>query len=222
MKVKGPVALISDFDGTISVDDFFWYAINEYLEDDDLKPWNDYIDGKITHVQALTKIFGKIRAEQSHFDNFIDEFPIEPKFVDTLKFCNEKGIEFFIVSAGADYYINRIMKRIAPDAKYTVVTNKSVYNKEFGLKFILHDKDYEYYDEKVGVTKPGVVQDFKDRGYFCIFAGDGRPDLPAAKLADVVFARKTLLDLCKRDNISTEKFDTYEDIYNFVKNLRIE
>jgi 2-hydroxy-3-keto-5-methylthiopentenyl-1-phosphate phosphatase len=84
MKTKKKIALISDFDGTISVDDFFWYAIKDYLDENSLQPWNDYLDKKITHFEALSKIFGQIRAEKEDFDNFIDKFPIEEKFVDTL------------------------------------------------------------------------------------------------------------------------------------------
>ena len=221
MIVNGPIALISDFDGTITADDFFWYTINEYLEESDLKPWHDYIDRKITHFQALSRIFGKIRALEEDFNDFIDRFPVEPKFIDTIELCNKKNIEFYIVSAGCDYYITRILKRIAPKAKYHLITNKSQYHPDFGLKFIMHDSDYHYYDSNVGVSKPKVVKDLKERGYYCIFAGDGRPDLPAAKLADIVFARKTLLDLCKEEGIKTEKFATYEDVYNFVLNLKL-
>lgn len=223
MKAKKPIALISDFDGTISIDDFFWCAIKEYLDDNSLQPWNDYLDKKITHFEALSKIFGQIRAPKEDFDRFIDVFPIEEKFVDTLALCNSKGIEFYIVSAGADYYIKRILDRIVPETlKYNLITNKSIYQKEQGLKLIKHSADYEFYDEKVGVTKPGVVQFLKDKNHFCIFAGDGRPDFPAAKLADVVFARKALLELCTTENLKTEVFDSYQNIYNFVDKLEIE
>jgi 2-hydroxy-3-keto-5-methylthiopentenyl-1-phosphate phosphatase len=45
--------LISDFDGTISIDDFFWCAIKEYLDDNSLQPWNDYIDKKIFFLYTI-------------------------------------------------------------------------------------------------------------------------------------------------------------------------
>lgn len=221
MKVNAPVALVTDFDGTASLDDFFWCAIKEYLQESDLQPWNDYNNGKLTHVQALAKIFEKIHAPTEEFNKFIDNFPMESKFLDTMQLCNKKGIKLFIVSAGADYYIKRIVNDNLDKYDITLVSNKSIYEPELGLKFIEHDKDYVYYDKNIGVSKVNVVKGLKEKGYYCIFAGDGRPDFDACKQADMVFARKTLLELCKKNDVKTENFDTYNDIYNLINNLEI-
>ncbi|MFA6989044.1 MAG: MtnX-like HAD-IB family phosphatase [Candidatus Gastranaerophilaceae bacterium] len=222
MKVKAPVALVTDFDGTASIDDFFWYAINEYLENSDLKPWNDYIDGKIRHVQALSRIFEKIHVKTEDFHKFIDRFPIEEKFIDTAKLCHEKEIKLFIVSAGADYYIKRILNENINKYNINLVSNQSIYTPELGLKFIEHDKNYVYYDENLGISKVKVIKGLKDTGYYCIFAGDGKPDFDACVYADKIFARKTLLEMCQAEGIKTEKFNSYNDIYDFIKNLEIE
>jgi 2,3-diketo-5-methylthio-1-phosphopentane phosphatase len=222
MIVKQPVALVTDFDGTASIDDFFWCAINEYLQESDLKPWSDYTDGKIKHVQALARIFEKIHAEKNDFHEFIDRFPMEEKFIDTMKLCKEKSIKVFIVSAGADYYIKRILKDNIDKYNINLISNKSIYEPELGLKFLDHDKNYQYYDENLGISKVKVIKNLKDAGYYCIFAGDGKPDFDACVYADKIFARKTLLEMCQQKGMKTEKFVSYNDIYDFINNLELK
>ena len=50
--MKNKIVLISDFDGTISKKDFFYMVIDTLLKDkkDALAPWNDYLNGKIKHI----------------------------------------------------------------------------------------------------------------------------------------------------------------------------
>lgn len=221
MKILKPAMLISDFDGTISKKDFFWYLIDNFLTKEDCEPWNDYLNGTITHVQALAKIFEKVHIDKKAFDEFILTLPIEESFVDTVKLCNEKHIPFNILSAGADYYIKHIIKQLKIEGLVHIYSNKSDYSKETGLKFYKFDKNYLFYSDFFGISKKKVVQHFKDQGYFCIFAGDGNPDIEPAQIADVVFARETLLKKCKKSGIKTEKFDSYADIFNFINKIKV-
>ena len=62
--------LISDFDGTVSKKDFFHMVIETFLSEKSLKPWNDYLEKKITHLEALTGIFSQIRVSREELDKF--------------------------------------------------------------------------------------------------------------------------------------------------------
>ena len=57
---KNKIVLITDFDGTIIKKDFFWYIIEKLMTEEDALPWKDYQAGKITHFEALNRIFAKI------------------------------------------------------------------------------------------------------------------------------------------------------------------
>ena len=50
-----------------------------------------------------------------------------------------------------------------------------------------------------------------------VFAGDGKPDILPAREADVVFAKKKLLELCCQEDIPTENFASFADIYRYLK-----
>jgi len=210
--------LISDFDGTISKTDFFYFAIDNLLTDSDLKPWSEYEQGKLSHVDALSGIFSKIRLPVDEFHKFILELPIEESFVDTVNYCYSNKIGFYILSAGADYYIKVILEYLGLTDKVHLICNKSVYSYETGLNIINTPQNNPFYCSDYGVSKRLAVETIKKDYNKCIFAGDGNPDIEGAKLADVVFARGVLVKLCKKYNIDVQKFDSYSDILEYLKN----
>ena len=80
-------------------------------------------------------------------------------------------------------------------------------------------EDHPCYDDNIGVSKAAVVKNLKERGFRVVFAGDGPPDILPAREADVVFAKKRLLDLCRRENIKTEPFTDFRDVCRFIKEI---
>ena len=221
MITSKPVVLITDFDGTISKRDFFWFAIDEYLHPEDIQPWTDYKQGKITLIEALSRIFAKIRVDEEDFHKFILTLPIEKHFEDTVRYCTENNIPIHIVSAGADYYIKYILNHMNLLPFVKLLSNESYYSKEEGLKFKSPDKNSPYYLEDFGISKKSIVEEYKNKGYFCIYAGDGTPDFEAAKLADVVFARESLKKLCDKAGIENHHLHSYSDILNYLKENKL-
>lgn len=211
-------ALVSDFDGTISKEDFFNYVIDNHLSPEDIRPWKDYEAGKITHVEGLRQIFSKISMTEKELKDFILTLPIEDHFLETLNYCNNKNIDFYVVSAGADYYIKFIFENLNILNKLKLISNPSVYEKNGGIKILPSDKTSAFYSEDYGISKKIAVESIKQKYDKVIFAGDGTPDFEAAKLADTVFARSTLLKLCNQNHIKTEKFESYNNILEYLKN----
>lgn len=213
------IAFVSDFDGTITPEDFFWYVSERYLDEQALAPWQRYLEGRETHLNALNQIFAKIHVPVAAFDDFIKTIPYDQNFPETAVLCREKNIPFYICSAGCDYYINRIIGPEMKAGNIRLVTNQGIYSEESGLKMIPPPENSPYYDAKVGISKAAVVQKLKDEGYFVVFAGDGPPDVAPAALADVVFAKKILLGRCCEQGMDYLKFDDYNDIYRYLSEV---
>lgn len=210
-------ALISDFDGTITPEDFFWYVSKKFLDDKALQPWQEYLAGKLSHIDALNRIFSAIKIPSNEFDAFIKEIPFDENFIKTAELCNSKDIPLYICSAGCDYYIERILGEYIKKYKITLVTNHGTYNPKQGLKMEPLPQTSPYYDKNVGISKAGLVKKIKEEGYEVIFAGDGPPDIAPAEIADIVFARKILLQECKIKGIKYQPFDSFHDIYVYLK-----
>ncbi len=211
------IALISDFDGTITKEDFFNMAVEQLLSPEALKPWHDYVSGKTTHIDALTGIFSQIRLSQHELDKFIDTIHIDKYFYDVMDFCLEYKIPVYICSAGTKYYIEKKIGKEIKKYEIQVVSNEGTYSQEKGLHLISPDKNDPFYDPNTGISKEALIKKLKTEGYFTIYAGDGRPDFLPSKIADTVFAKSILLDMCKQANIKTEKFENFKDILDYLR-----
>lgn len=214
-------AFVSDFDGTITDDDFFSYVAKTYFSEAALAPWRAYLSGYMTHFDALYEMYANIHVDERDLKALIHTMKIDPKLHDTLALCREKNIPVFICSAGNDYYIRELLGREISDFNLTLVTNKGEYSKERGLIMTRPREDDPYYDKDVGISKRKLVRRLKDEGYSVIFAGDGPPDLEPAEIADVVFAKKILLEKCKANGVPTLPFRGFTDIHSFLTGERV-
>ena len=212
--LKSKFALVSDFDGTISDNDFFYYITNRYFNKEALVPWQQYLAGKKKHFDALNEMFQKLREPQKDLKDFILTIKIDKTFFNLADLCVEKNIPIYICSAGCDYYINILLKKEISAYKIKLITNTGTYSKKTGLNMT---PNKQYYDENLGTSKAKLVQNVKKQGYKVIYCGDGKPDIEPAKLSDKVFARKTLFKECQNHNINAQFLDTFNDVCQFIK-----
>ncbi len=213
------IAFVSDFDGTISDEDFFTYTTNAYFDDEALFPWREYIAGRKHHFDALKEMFAEIHVDESELIALIDKIHIDKALLEVLELCKSKNIPIYVCSAGNDYYIRHLIGKEIKKYNITLISNHGEYNKKDGLVMSAPEKTNPFYDEKVGISKYKAVKKLKDDGYFVIFAGDGPPDFEPAKIADVVFAKKILLEKCIEAGIKTKTFNSFDDIYNFIRSF---
>lgn len=211
------IAFVSDFDGTISDDDFFAYTAKAYFDERALAPWRAYLAGGKTHFQALKEMFAQIRVPVEQFHSLIDSIHIDADLEKTWRFCYENEISLFVCSAGNDYYIRRLISPLLNEFKVSLVSNTGEYNPETGLVMTAPDESSPYYDTAVGISKLKLVESLKEEGYFVVFAGDGPPDVAPAQKADVVFAKKFLLQACRDKQIPTLPFDGFKDILAYFQ-----
>lgn len=212
-------AFVTDFDGTITDDDFFNHIATQYFNEEALKPWHEYMKGNKTHFDALNEMFSGLKVPTDEFNQFISKIAVDKYFSSTIEMCFSKNIPIYICSAGCDYYINLLIGDLIKKYHITLVTNKSSYCPLKGLNMQKPAKDSPYYDEKIGISKASIVKKLHDLGYKVIYAGDGPPDIEAAKIADIVFAKKILLSKCQELGIKTMKFNDFNDISNFIKEV---
>lgn len=217
MANKIPTALVSDFDGTISDDDFFNYVSRRWLGEKALDPWREYTEGKKTHFEALREIFASLRVEQPAFDDFIREIKIDPGFFTVADYCRRWDIPVYVCSAGCDYYIDKLAGKEMADCRVRLVANHGVYSPETGLVMMPPPENSPFYDPNTGISKAAVVAYLQQRGYRVVYCGDGMPDVAAAAIADVVFARKMLLLQCRQLNIPAEELTDFNQVYRFLK-----
>lgn len=88
-------ALVSDFDGTVSADDFFTLAAGRYFTDEMLEPWREYLSGRKKHFDALNEMFGRLRGLPD-LPAFVKNIPLDSWFPETVALCHAKKIPVYI------------------------------------------------------------------------------------------------------------------------------
>jgi 2,3-diketo-5-methylthio-1-phosphopentane phosphatase len=150
---------------------------------------------------------------------------IDPDFQQFHEFCVNNSIPFNVISAGLkpvlrkvlDHFLGEAMSKhidiVANDAKIADDGSKweAVWRHECDLG---HDKARSINEYKV------VAKLESDNGTIpmIIFIGDGVSDLPAAREADVLFARRGLRleEYCIEHGLDYIPFDTFADIQKEV------
>ncbi|MFL0250055.1 MtnX-like HAD-IB family phosphatase [Clostridium neuense] len=205
---------VSDFDGTLTEKDFYKIIMEEYLKEDCKKLYNDWINKKIKDIDYLGYVFKNIgRNEEEIFEDImkISLDPFAKEFIENIK---ANGGDFAVVSAGTSYYIDRMFENKGiKDVK--VYSNKGVF-KANGIHFEL-DKTNEFYSDIYGIDKGKVVKKLKESYDFVFYAGDSEPDLNAALIADVVFAKSSLQKLLEERNKKYFQFENFKEIWDKVK-----
>jgi 2-hydroxy-3-keto-5-methylthiopentenyl-1-phosphate phosphatase len=209
--------LVTDFDGTITKEDFFWLVVEKLLKKEDSQPWNDYLAGKITHFEAMNRIFRKIHLSEEDLRRFILDISFEDGFLETVSWCKSGNIPIYIASAGSDYYIKLLLEKAGIINDVNIIANTGVYDSKKGLLMLAPDRKEAYYSHDYGVDKEAVVKLLKNSYKTVVFAGDGIPDYYAARHADVVFARRTMLRLCKENGLACRELPSYCAVLEYLQ-----
>ena len=207
-----------DFDGTITKQDvgdaiFLKYG-DEQLVNEIIK---DLLSDKISAQQCwlslcdIAKIPGK-----DDLNNFIDSLEIDPTFHEFVKFCEKNKIDFFVLSDGFDYYIDRIFKR-------ENLNNLKVFSNRLEIsedkKFVPH---FPYLDSEcrssANCKRNHIINNSGDEE-FTIFIGDGNSDKYTSQFCDFIFAKDDLLKFCEKERITYFPFGNFSDVITRIETL---
>lgn len=207
--------LVTDFDGTVTRKDFYSCVVETCLSPEDLEPWELYTSGKITHFEALRRIFERIRVPVSGLAQVVEAMEVDPQLSEAVDRLHNAGWDVIVVSNGSSWYVEKLLARAG--VSVPVHSNPGTYSPETGLVLEL-PTDSPYFCEETGVRKGSVIKDMIQRGRKVAFAGDGRPDVEPAMLVppEHRFAREWLAEFLSEQNEEFQPFDVWSDIANYL------
>jgi len=132
-----------------------------------------------------------------------------------IKYVQEAGGEFMILSAGFRYYIEDALERRNIKG-IKVLTNEGGFkNRTFVMEA---NKKSDFYSEIYGIDKEKVAKYYKRKCKKLYFAGDSEPDYLAAINADVVFAKGELAGLLDKNGRCYIPYTSFVDILSYLDN----
>jgi 2-hydroxy-3-keto-5-methylthiopentenyl-1-phosphate phosphatase len=211
---KGGV-LVSDFDGTMTRHDFYKLTVESLLPPDTPEYWAEYRAGTMTHFEALQAYFAAIRVSEEEALAAVKRMELDPKLSTSVNSLRRAGWSVMIASAGCGWYISKLLAAAGVDVE--IHANPGRFEAGKGLRMEMPTES-AYWSPTLGVDKAQVVRRQLTEGRTTAFAGDGFPDVEAARLvpADLRFARGDLAAVLRSENAPFHSFETWSDIADIL------
>ena len=150
-----------------------------------------------------------------------DALDVDPGFKQFHEFCINNRIPFNVISAGLKPVLRRVLDHFLGEkqsAHIDIVANDATISKD-GSSW----KPEWLHDTELGHDKAKSINDWRDSARLessdgtipmIVFIGDGVSDLPAAREADMLFARRGLRleEYCIENKIAHIPYDSFADI----------
>ncbi|OTB01459.1 hypothetical protein M426DRAFT_323477 [Hypoxylon sp. CI-4A] len=231
---KRKIICFSDFDGTIFMQDTGHVLFDNHgcgskrreMLDEQIKT------GERSFRDVSEEMWGSLNVPfEDGFEVMEKTLEIDPDFQKFHKFCIDNNIPFNVISAGLKPILRRVLDTFLGEeesAHIQIVANEAKISDD-GSEW----KPIWRHDTELGHDKAlSITEARKEAELTCddgsipliVFIGDGVSDLPAAREADVLFARRGLRleEYCKEHSIPYIPFDTFADIQRHIERIREE
>lgn len=208
------LAVLSDFDGTVTLNDTFRNVAERFAQGDWKAVDDQYVKGQITLEECLRRQGAMVKASRSQILDELDEVTrFRAGFDNLIDYCKTNHYPLVLVSAGLDFVIKHFLRRqkwrkmelYAAAAKCTPT----------GIKF-----DFPKLKDKRSISlKDDTVRYYKTKADTVAYIGDGRWDLHALRNADLRFAIRNskLAELCKEQDIQATIVSDFKEMVVSLK-----
>ncbi|MGK2851309.1 MAG: HAD-IB family phosphatase [Candidatus Limnocylindrales bacterium] len=187
-----PLALLIDYDGTISLTDVTDRVMAEHVPG----VWEEaaalYDAGRMGSRRLMAWEMDLVEADPAALLATAAQQPHDPGFVSFVRLAQAAGIPIEIVSDGFGFFIRPALEALGV-GELPVVTARTVFT---GRRARLEFPNGHPTCLVCGTCKRQRVLAHRAAGRRVVFIGDGESDRYAAGYADVVFAKRLLEQIC--------------------------
>ncbi|KAF3008184.1 hypothetical protein E8E14_007513 [Neopestalotiopsis sp. 37M] len=231
---KRKVICFSDFDGTIFMQDTGHVLFDAYgcgskkreMLDEQIK------NGERSFREVSEEMWGSLNVPfDDGFEVMEKTLEIDVDFQTFHKWCLANDIPFNVISAGLKPILRKVLDTFLgeEESSHIQIIANDADIKEDGSSW----KPIWRHDTELGHDKALSVNEARAQAELTcedgsipliVFIGDGVSDLPAAREADVLFARRGLRleEYCVEHSIKYIPFDTFADIQKKLEEIRKE
>ena len=204
--------LVTDFDGTITDQDFYQLVARQYMPSDAPDYWELYGRGQLTHLEAMRSFCSHTPTDSASLNRLLAETAPDPLLGEALERLRHHGWNVVIASAGSSLYIERLLKRAGVNG---IPRHASPGEIEPGRGlWIRLPEQSPFLSRDTGIDKEAVVRDALSRAGIVAFAGDGPPDMGPALMVkpELRFARGWLAAELRRRHQEFQPYRRWSDI----------
>ena len=207
-----PVALLVDFDGTIALTDVadtirYRFLGEAYRADDEA-----YVAGLEGSRSQLREQARRLPATQSEVEALADAQPHDSTFAPFARRALELGVAIEVVSDGFGFYIEPALERMGAP-RIPVVTAQTFWGAG-GASMTFPNGHPDCF--VCGTCKRQRVLAHQAAGRIVVFVGDGESDYYAAAYSDAIFAKRSLVDLCRSEGWPFRRWHDFTEVQEWL------
>jgi 2,3-diketo-5-methylthio-1-phosphopentane phosphatase len=205
-----------DFDNTITPFDVFDDIVARFSTD---KRWQAlekaWREGRIGSKECLEGQLRSVRITRPELARYLSGIKVDPSFSKLLAMFKAQGIRPVILSDNFAFIIEGILRHNGV-REVKIYANKSrFYRDRIKLSFPYRDKRCFL----CAHCKRNNLLKQKDDGKIVIYIGDGLSDICPAKLADLVFAKGSLLKQFRKTKRECIPIRNLGDVYRYLRQV---
>ena len=226
MGTKRKIVIFSDFDGTIFHQDTGHILFNAFGCGNERRAVLDaqITSGERSFRDVSDEMWGSLDVPfEDGFEVMKTQLDIDDGFADFHEFCRNNDIPFNVISAGLKPVLRRVLDHFLGEEEASsidIVANDATISADgHSWKPVwLHNDTPLGHDKKQSMTaaREAATLTCAETGTIplVVFVGDGVSDLPAAREADVLFARRGLRleEYCVENSLAYIAYDSFADI----------
>jgi len=203
-------AVVVDFDGTICEQDISEEILRAFAPPE----WADidveFQRGKIGSRECLVRQGALLNGSRKEMLRFaLDRFAIDPTFAPFVAWATQVGVEVAVASDGFGFYVDPMLRAGGVD-RVTVLTNEVAIGSGERARFTFPNSHPMCVG--CGTCKMQAVLARRARLGPVAFVGEGHSDRYGALYADVVFAKKHLVHICRSDGVAFHPWKDFDDV----------
>jgi 2,3-diketo-5-methylthio-1-phosphopentane phosphatase len=204
--VEGPLAIFSDFDGTIAHPDTLNFLAESFLGVEfRRRVGRSIVSGEISLREGIQMEVQAIHGSLEEVLAFLrSHVQIDRTFPGFARWCQEQQIPLTILSGGMRQVIESLLEPYGLDHVRILANRVHVEQGQWRLVFLD--------DTPWGHDKGAALRQARRRGHQTAFIGDGLSDRSAAVEADLVFAKSSLAQYCVEQKIGYHPFTDFSDV----------
>ena len=214
--VKHHAIVFCDFDGTITSVETFVGVLKQFSPTlaNELIP--KILAKEVTLRQGVRQIVEAIPVSvyPDELLKFVQDKPIRPGLSSLIDYLDSRQIPFVVVSGGLRCLVEAVLKRENLDTRCAKIYAIDVDKTDEQLKVI---SQWEGGNELV--AKVEVIKQEAQKKEKVIMIGDSITDVNASKYADIVFARDSLCDYLKEENVKFIEWTDFEDVKRKLQSI---
>ncbi|KAK9380723.1 HAD-like domain-containing protein [Kockiozyma suomiensis] len=230
MAMRKDVAIFSDFDGTIFMQDTGHVLFDRHgCGSEHREKLDSQINsGERSFRDVSEEMWGSLDVPfHKSMEAMKDNLDIDPDFKDFHDFCVREGLPFNVISAGLKPVLRGVLDEfVGKQSERIDIISNDAHISDDGSEWKVvwrhdsplgHDKSVSIKERRAHYRKHLPA----NTNPLIIFIGDGVSDLPAAREADVLFARAGLRleEYCKEHGIDYIPYDSFADIEREVSRI---